>query len=622
MSKKTFIVLIFLILVFSSLGCVSIREKPMPPITPTKKPTVIPPTPTTSPTSFPTPTPTPSPTSTAKYSIEVIEGLLVTTKTGDKIYVRIYKPKATGKFPTVVYIPGGLCEGVFTKAGSTSLMGLAEEGIVEVYFNPPGRGSGKFKSEGTIDYNGFKDQDSLAALIDYLKSQDYVDSSNMGVVSFSNGVTLATGFLGRYTDAVKFYIDAEGPSFSSVVMCDYLGEEARNRTSTHLYTSKVSLAFNDAIEDWWKEREAYRWISKFKGAYLRLQAEQDHMQPYHFFYHAYLMINNAVLGKPWFARINFNNPVNKLYSPNEIPKDLISGKPKDWKSIIKKAVLEMINLKKQEYPVIYVNNYLTAPHFYPYNKSLHKTPPILTVHGIEKIDNKIYYAASVGATGLSYIGEIEIKKTPTEKVSKVTWVYPYVLFAHSVSVQGNEILISDTKNQRVIVINKNTNEIIWDSSKYISLAYPNNAEFYNNGFLITDRDLNKVIAITRSGSLLFEITGLSQPHAAHFIDSDRIIIADSNNNRIIVVGTNGTVIKEWRGFSWPRDAEIYNNKLYVADTNNNRIAILDLNNTLLNSIKVDRPYEVDVTQEGILVSYSNVIALMDEHGNIKWSFKI
>ena len=49
-----------------------------------------------------------------------------------------------------------------------------------------------------------------------------MDTNNVGVVSFSFGITTAAGCLGRHPELeVKYLIDVEGPSYSVTAALDY-----------------------------------------------------------------------------------------------------------------------------------------------------------------------------------------------------------------------------------------------------------------------------------------------------------------------------------------------------------------------------------------------------------------
>ncbi|MBC8274101.1 MAG: hypothetical protein H8E40_03940 [Chloroflexi bacterium] len=111
----------------------------------------------------------------------------------------------------------------------------------------------------------------------------------------------------------------------------------------------------------WKEREADKFIGKFQGKYLRLQATWDHSQPPNklseipLFHkpplwwqgkHTADMVNAAVNGGVPWVRVNLpeqGNHVNKTYDADHQPVYLPGElKDKPWSV---RAVLEMARME-------------------------------------------------------------------------------------------------------------------------------------------------------------------------------------------------------------------------------------------------------------------------------------
>ncbi len=238
---------------------------------------------------------------------------------GVALYTRILEPAPAldpgRRFPAVIVVPGGLGDGA-PLAGGIEYRELARRGFVVVAFNAPGRGNGfpgNLTSGGTEDCNGFAGQDALVAIIHYTAALPNVDAGNLGVQSGSYGITMAAGALGRHPELpVKYLVDLEGPS-NNLITTFYYGPDERplcDHRSTVTDPSAANLA-------WWQEREAYRFIGGFRGAYLRVQAEIDHAQPPGIYDHTLEMNNTAVSsGVPW-VRVNgpeVGNPINVVYA--------------------------------------------------------------------------------------------------------------------------------------------------------------------------------------------------------------------------------------------------------------------------------------------------------------------
>ncbi|MGD8406321.1 MAG: hypothetical protein PVJ21_21880 [Anaerolineales bacterium] len=241
-----------------------------------------------------------------------------------KISIRIQKPEGDGPFPALIGVAGGDGWYAFRPDLSTS---LHERGIMVVDFAPQGRGA----SEGEDDHHGYVHQDDLKAIVDFVGGLAFVQKDNIGVLSYSYGVVLATGALARYPDMpVAFLIDWEGPaSPGKDIQRTLENEEAwayelirflnndREPTPEELSHIEIhgGLLFD---EGYWEERDASRFAAHLPCPYLRVQFDQDHAQgPY-----KYLMMNivNAVTTESGqWSRVN-DNPANIVYSEENLTK--------------------------------------------------------------------------------------------------------------------------------------------------------------------------------------------------------------------------------------------------------------------------------------------------------------
>lgn len=262
---------------------------------------------------------------------------------GVALYTRILEPEPVlpgRKFPAVIVVPGGLGDGA-PQVDRIEYQELAARGFVVVGFNAPGRGRGlpgNLTSGGTEDCNGFAGQDALVAIIRTIAALPQVDVGNLGVQSGSYGVTMAAGALGRYPDLpVEYLVDLEGPSNNRITTF-YYGPEERpmcEHPSTVSDPSAANLA-------WWQEREAYRFIGAFRGAYLRIQAEIDHAQPPGIYEHTLEMNNVAVGGGVPWVRVNgpeVGNPINVIY--DETLPAWLPGRMSDHPGLAADAIARM-----------------------------------------------------------------------------------------------------------------------------------------------------------------------------------------------------------------------------------------------------------------------------------------
>ena len=306
----------------------------------------------------------------------VIEAFEVLGPTGNRIYGQIRRPDPALYpnlvSPAVVLVPGGINPGRMEVHGQEA-RALAEAGMVVVTFNAEGRVDTRapedLRSEGEEDLNGFRHQDGLAKIVEYVIGLAYVVAENVGLRSQSYGITMAAGCAGRHPElAIKYIVDGEGPP-NSFVTCHgsrYLaGDLQKYNTVKQIFGREAT--WQDAMPEnlaWWAERETINFIGQFRGDYLRLQATWDHAQPpenqadiptYHHpagwpgggpawwhNKHTTDIVNAAVAGGVPWVRVNLppqGNTVNATYDVDHPPAYLSSKlADKPWAV---RVVLEM-----------------------------------------------------------------------------------------------------------------------------------------------------------------------------------------------------------------------------------------------------------------------------------------
>ncbi len=306
----------------------------------------------------------------------VIEDFDLMMPSGNRVYGMIRRPDPAVylnlSFAAVVMVPGGIGAGRLAAQGTEAKI-LAESGMVVVCFNAEGRVSNHpedIASEGIEDFNGFRHQDNLAEIIQYVSGLEYVIPDNVGVSTASYGITMAAGCAGRYPEIpIKYIVDGEGPSSSFVTAHEpWVLYTPPSHPFHDRYERMLELFGHYSIyrdpsrenEAFWAEREADRFIGAFRGRYLRLQAEWDHAQPpggpaeIPVFHqpsvwwqckHAADMINAAVTGGVPWVRVNLveqGNAINATYDAENQPVYLpgrLADKP--WAVL---AVLEMARM--------------------------------------------------------------------------------------------------------------------------------------------------------------------------------------------------------------------------------------------------------------------------------------
>ncbi|MBU0718372.1 MAG: aryl-sulfate sulfotransferase, partial [Planctomycetes bacterium] len=228
---------------------------------------------------------------------------------GVDLYTQIHEPADAGpnrRYPALVYVPGGSGTGqnFYSQAA-----GMAAEGFIAVHFDPDGRGlstdGGAYTEE---DYCGHLHQDGLQAVLQYLAFLPEVDHDNIGILSTSYGITMASGMLARYQDKppVRWLIDYEGPA-------------DRNNTA-QINGGHVPVDPSD--HTFWSEREAAIFIKEILPVYTRIQSEGDHNHHITDNHHAIALINGAThttfLGEgiSLWTRVNraCDNIPNRVYT--------------------------------------------------------------------------------------------------------------------------------------------------------------------------------------------------------------------------------------------------------------------------------------------------------------------
>jgi len=310
----------------------------------------------------------------------VIEPFEILGPTGNRIYGQIRRPDPGLypylAFPAVVLVPGGINPGRMEVHGQDA-KALAREGMVVVTFNAEGRidtlAPDDLRSEGDEDFNGFRHQDGLANIVEYVMNLDYVLADNVGLKSQSYGITMAAGCGGRHPELpIKYLVDGEGPPHSFVTCHGprFLAGDVQKYDAVKGIFGRLAT-WQDASQenlDWWHEREALNFIGAFRGAYLRLQATWDHAQPpeseaeistYHHpngwpgggpawwhNKHAADVVNAAIAGGVPWVRVNLppqGNVVNTVYDVDD-PPTYLPGRLADQPWAVR-AILEMAGLQ-------------------------------------------------------------------------------------------------------------------------------------------------------------------------------------------------------------------------------------------------------------------------------------
>lgn len=265
---------------------------------------------------------TATPPPTVDFLPSGIAFLSIPSLNGNQVALRIQKPAGGGPFPVLIGVAGGDGLYAFRPELATS---LREKGIMVVDFAPQGRG----ESEGEDNHHGYVHQDDLKAIVDFVSGLSLVQQDNIGILSFSYGVVLATGTLARYPDIpIAFLIDWEGPACPGKDLQQGLENDEvwahelvrflnNGREPTPDELSQIQLhggtIFNEA---YWAERDAARFAAGLPCPYLRIQFDQDHAQGTSK-EHMMKVVNAVTTESGQWSRVN-DNPANIIYAEDEL----------------------------------------------------------------------------------------------------------------------------------------------------------------------------------------------------------------------------------------------------------------------------------------------------------------
>ncbi len=306
----------------------------------------------------------------------IIEEFSVEAPSGATLYGLLRRPDPdlhpNLAFAAVIKVAGGINPGRLEALGEETRI-LSEAGMIVFCFNAEGRADSSPEdslSEGTEDYNGFRNQDGLGAIIDYVYALPFVIGENIGLRTSSYGITMAAGCVGRYPALpVKYLVDDEGPPNSFVSVHEPYALDADSTNDKHVRVHDILGGHYSIFRDssasnvtFWGEREAVRFIGGFTGQYLRLQGTYDHAQPpaeqaetatfdlpplWWQGRHTAIIVNAAIEGGVPWVRVNLpeqGNALGAAYEYGSMP-TFIPGTVAEGPHWAARAVIEMARME-------------------------------------------------------------------------------------------------------------------------------------------------------------------------------------------------------------------------------------------------------------------------------------
>lgn len=155
----------------------------------------------------------------AAYSTEKSSVFTIKSKSGDELYMNLYKPvnyDAAKKYPVIVYWYGGphaqlVLNSWNAGAGDYWSRYMAQRGYVVLTVDVRGSDNrGKAFEQSMFRRAGEVQMEDMMSAVDYLKSQPYVDAANMGLFGWSFGGFATTDFMLTHPGVFKAAV-AGGP---------------------------------------------------------------------------------------------------------------------------------------------------------------------------------------------------------------------------------------------------------------------------------------------------------------------------------------------------------------------------------------------------------------------------
>lgn len=248
----------------------------------------------------------------------------IPSENGNLIRIRIGKPEGKGPFPMLIGCAWGDTAYAFNNL--SIFPALLEMGIAGIDFAPQGR----MGSEGEDNYNGKIHQHDLIAVIEFAENLKFTNTDEIGLLTLSYGVVMATGALSEKPELpVMFLIDWEGPACPGKDILDAAERSAEwlNSSGFARLTGRMEVGDPDTFvisgaplsdAEYWNERDAERFARTLPCPYLRIQAEEDHVQGNEK-YHMMKIVNAVTQHAGQWSRVN-DNPPNIIYTLENLNK--------------------------------------------------------------------------------------------------------------------------------------------------------------------------------------------------------------------------------------------------------------------------------------------------------------
>lgn len=211
-------------------------------------------------------------------------------------------------------------------------------------------------------------------------------------------------------------------------------------------------------------------------------------------------------------------------------------------------------------------------------------------------------------------------------------------FPHTINFYSDDgLLISDTGNGRVIIINKESGEMVWDSKTYgLLFGHPNDAEWKSEEagkiFVSHTKDTGYIFEIKIDDGIItnaWEIKDNALFHDIDIIDSGNIRYVDSTGFKINEMDRWGEIVRSYSlnvATNWPRNTDeiTVKGKKFIFASDLDKIVRIkpDGEEVFFIEERGDK-YNFHLTSKGILAhNYSQVYLIDYLTKSIKWSLSL
>ena len=239
-----------------------------------------------------------------------------------------------------------------------------------------------------------------------------------------------------------------------------------------------------------------------------------------------------------------------------------------------------------------------------------------------------------------------------DKNNKVIWRTDENLdmkFPHTIFPVENGYLISDSSNQRIIQIDKNS-DIVWDL--YLTdleiggngeCFFPNDADVTGSGTIIVSNNCDgNIYEFTFSGEVLWKFDvyalmdnlegnvpnniNMTEVHDPDKLDNGNILFCASTSNSVVEINPQGEVIWQYNhNLTWPRNADRLENGNTLILDNRQAIEVNPEGHVVWRYDELTNgAFNAERLEDGttLITTAGDLIIKVDQDAEVVWSFSL